>query len=373
MSANNQQQQAPRHHVAGVVGFFIIAAMVMVFVNKAVLNSSPTLPFSFLFIQLLIAVALLHLTALLFPTKVELPNVWDLQKARQLFVIVAVSVVTLVFNTLCLRDVDASFFQIARGMVLPLTIVVSATTTRSLPSVKVLAAALVVTLGFLIGVFPSSTTSFSISSSTESPSYVAARGILFGFISSFMVAVHAVLIKSTLPIVNNSSIQLAYWTNAGAAVMLIPLVVLNGEITALVELVHMDSWKVFVIGSAVTGLFGFFLCVATLSSIKVTSPVTHMFSASARSVLQTLLGVWFFGDIITTTRGLSILVTLAGTLYFTWVKAQEMRAPPASRAQKPESDPEQVPMLDEKSLSPTSSDSSQMSESSSDLRQSEEK
>jgi len=358
MSPDNQQQQQapPPHHVASVVSFFIIAAMVMVFVNKAVLNSSPTLPFSFLLIQLLIAVALLHLTALLFPTKVEIPNIWDLQKARQLLVIVGVSVVTLVFNTLCLRDVDASFFQIARGMVLPLTIVVSALTTRSLPSAKVLVAALVVTLGFLVGVFPS-TASAIPNSSTESLSYIAARGILFGFISSFMIAVHAVLIKSTLPVVNNSSIQLAYWTNAGAALFLVPLVVLNGEIAALTELVQMDGWSVFVIGSAVTGVFGFFLCIATLSSIKVTSPVTHMFSAAARSVLQTLLGVWIFGDVITSTRGMSILITLAGTLYFTWVKAQETRAPPVSRTPEPKGDPEQAPMLNEKST-PAESESS---------------
>ncbi|KDQ13579.1 hypothetical protein BOTBODRAFT_33585 [Botryobasidium botryosum FD-172 SS1] len=324
--------------------------MVMVFVNKAVLNSSPTLPFSFIFIQLLIAVVLLHLAALISPTNVEIPNVWDLQKARQLFIIVAVSVVTLVFNTLCLRDVDASFFQIARGMVLPLTIVVSALATCSLPSAKVLAAALVVTLGFLIGV-SASTSSAILESSTESASYIAARGVIFGFISSFMTALHAVLIKSTLPAVNNSSIQLAYWTNAGAALFLIPLVVLNGELTALAELVKADSWVVFAIGSIVTGIFGFFLCIATLISIKVTSPVTHMFAAAARSVLQTLLGVWIFGDIVTSNRALSIVITLAGTLYFTWVKAQEARAPPASRTPESSGDPEEAPMLDEKSRS----------------------
>jgi hypothetical protein len=37
--------------------------------------------------------------------------------------------------------------------------------------------------------------------------------------------------------------------------------------------------KVFVWGSLVTGFFGFLLCVAGLLSIKVTSPVTHMFSS----------------------------------------------------------------------------------------------
>lgn len=34
-------------------------------------------------------------------------------------------------------------------------------------------------------------------------------------------------------------------------------------------------------------------------SIKVTSPITHMISAAVRGVIQTFMGVWFFGDVIT--------------------------------------------------------------------------
>ncbi len=46
------------------------------------------------------------------------------------------------------------------------------------------------------------------------------------------------------------------------------------------------------------GIVGFLICVAGLLSIKVTSPVTHMFSSAVRSVLQTILGVNLFGDVL---------------------------------------------------------------------------
>ena len=46
------------------------------------------------------------------------------------------------------------------------------------------------------------------------------------------------------------------------------------------------------------GVTGFLICVAGVLSIKVTSPITHMFSAAVRSVLQTALGVYLFGDIL---------------------------------------------------------------------------
>jgi GDP-fucose transporter C1 len=78
--------------------------------NKAVLNSSPDLPLTFLFIQLVIAVVLLHLSNAV-NKRVEIPVV-SLETSKKLIPVVLVNVIGLVFNTLCLRDVDASFFQV---------------------------------------------------------------------------------------------------------------------------------------------------------------------------------------------------------------------------------------------------------------------
>lgn len=63
--------------------------------------------------------------------------------------------------------------------------------------------------------------------------------------------------------------------------MLFPFVILNGEPWRLQELIQSSEWtgNVFMWGCVVTGVFGFLLCVAGLLSIKVTSPITHMFSS----------------------------------------------------------------------------------------------
>ncbi|KAJ2929247.1 hypothetical protein H1R20_g7845, partial [Candolleomyces eurysporus] len=276
--------------VAAVVAFYMVSALTMVFVNKAVLNNSPDLPLLFLLLQLLIAVVLLHVSAL-FTKKIEIPKL-EVGLAKSLFPVVSVNIVGLVFNTLCLRDVEASFFQIARGLVLPLTIVVSCAHTRTTPTQKVVMAAGVVTIGFMIGVAPTKDLPVSAIPSTLS--------LFYGVLSSLFIAIHAVLIKSSLPYCNNSTIQLAWWTNVGSAVMLLPFVFFHGEPWKLSELYYSTAWdgKVFLWGSLVTGVFGFLLCVAGLLSIKVTSPITHMFSSAARSVIQTLLGVWLFQDIL---------------------------------------------------------------------------
>ncbi|KAG8996937.1 hypothetical protein FRB94_011036 [Tulasnella sp. JGI-2019a] len=314
-----------RLQVAAVVSFYMVAALVMVFVNKAVLNTTPDLPLSFLFIQLSIAVVLLHIASWIVPNKVVLPKP-DLDVAYKLLPCVLVNVIGLVFNTLCLRAVDASFFQIARGLVLPLTIGVSSAVTHSRPSRAVIVAAAIVTAGFFVGVSPGAI--FSSSTSSAASTTHASRSIdatilalAYGVMSSLMIALHAVLIKSAHEYVDNSSIKLAYWTNLVSAVMLLPFVFFTGELDKLMAPRLAEEWEVFVIGSAITGFFGFLLCMAGLLSIKVTSPVTHMFSSAARSVIQTVLGVMIFGDIISANRGLSILIITLGTLYYTWIKS----------------------------------------------------
>ncbi|EIM92216.1 uncharacterized protein STEHIDRAFT_89058 [Stereum hirsutum FP-91666 SS1] len=310
--------------VAAVVSFYMGAALVMVFVNKAVLNSSPDLPLLFLFIQLIIAVILLHVSAFFSP-RIEIPRL-DLHSAKKLAPVVIVNIVGLVFNTLCLRDVEASFFQIARGLVLPLTIAVSTTVTHVQPSSRTVAAAALVTVGFFVGVAPQSGLPTSAVPSTLS--------LFYGVLSSLFIAIHAVLIKASLPYCNHSTIQLAYWTNLGSAALLAPFMLFNGEIMNVMQLASTPEWNgtVFMWGSLVTGVFGFLLCVAGLLSIKITSPVTHMFSSAARSVIQTLLGVVLFSDVLTFNRVASIFTILGGTMYYTWVKSVESApiAPPPS-------------------------------------------
>ncbi|KAG1783531.1 hypothetical protein EV702DRAFT_1054052 [Suillus placidus] len=317
---NNRYFDANSPKVVAVVGFYMSAALVMVFVNKAVLNGSPDLPLLFLLLQLLIAVLLLHVAAM-FITRVEIPKL-DLETAKKLTPVVLVNIIGLIFNTLCLRDVEASFFQIARGLVLPLTIVVFSAHTRTLPSVRVGIAAGIVAIGFLLGVAPSATV----------PTHAAPSGLslFYGVLSSLFIAFHAVLIKSSLPYCNNSTIQLAYWTNLGSAAFLFPFVLLHREISTLEDLIHDSNWdgQVFLWGSIVTGIFGFLLCIAGLLSIKVTSPITHMFSSALKSVIQTLLGVWLFKDIMTVNRAGSILVIMIGTIFYTWVKSLEAAPPP---------------------------------------------
>ncbi|KAJ7025575.1 hypothetical protein C8F04DRAFT_133919 [Mycena alexandri] len=346
-----REPEASQMEVAGVVIYYIVAALVMVFVNKAVLNNTPDLPFTFLFIQVFIAVVLLRLLAWAnrtrlgrnLPVKFELP-MFNRAVVVNLFPYLTVGITGLIFNTLCLANVDAAFFQIARGLLLPFTILVSSVANRVQPHPRVVFAAFVVTCGFLVGSAPS----LYRGRYAGSLSHESALGLFCGCMSSFVLSVHAVLKKSALAHVGQSALALSYYGNLFMSAGLFPCLILHGELGVLrTRYYDVDAeWRTFVVGSLVTGFFGFLLGISHSLSIKVTSPITHMFSSAAKGVIQTILGMWIFSDILTSSHLYSISVITGGTVYYTWVQTSK------PRARFPKSDPEKEPLVGERGISP---------------------
>ena len=153
------------------------------------------------------------------------------------------------------------------------------------------------------------------------------KGVVFGLLSSLTTAGHAVIIKYSLPVVDNSTITLAYYVNAFSALAFIPLFIIFGEFNETLDLITSpiddQNFFTFIMGTLVTGIVGFLICIAGFLSIKVTSPITHMVSAAIRSVLMVLLGVILFNDKLSTSKLISISIIVAGSLMYTYIKDKE--------------------------------------------------
>ncbi|KII91469.1 hypothetical protein PLICRDRAFT_38228 [Plicaturopsis crispa FD-325 SS-3] len=307
--------------VTGTVLFYLVAALAMVMANKWVLNTT-TAPLFFLLTQLLIAV-LLFLVSHIFGL-IKVPVRMDLQVCKGLAPTVALNVIGLSFSNYTLKYVDASFYQVARGLVLPFTVGTSYVFLHARPSLLILVSCAIVTLGFFVGVFLDGT-------------QVSLVGVTFGVASSVITACHSVVIKKSLDVVQGSALHLSYYTNLLSAVVLAPLLVLAGELPEVNKLLFppveyagaVGTWsplRTFLWGSAITGALGFLMSIASLLSIKVTSPITHMVSSAVRGVAASLLGMWLFHDVITSGRASSIAIILAGSIYYTWIKHSESQA-----------------------------------------------
>ncbi|RDB17238.1 GDP-fucose transporter 1 [Hypsizygus marmoreus] len=315
---------ASRGLVTGVVVFYLFAALSMVMANKWVLNTTSA-PLFFLWTQLMIAVLLFGISdaTRVLPDRLTL----DINICKGLIPMVGLNVVGLSFSNYTLKYVDASFYQVARGLVLPFTVVTSFVVLHSRPSLRILLSCAVVTLGFFIGVFLDGTP-------------ISMIGIFFGVASSGITAMHSVVIKQSLEVVNGSALLLSWYTNLISAIVLLPICLLAGEGPGVLKLLSgdvvlapdggMSPLRTFMWGSLITGALGFLMSIASLLSIKVTSPITHMVSSAVRGVAASLLGMWLFHDIITSGRATSIAVILFGSFYYTWVKHQETQKPAPS-------------------------------------------
>ncbi|EFP91588.1 uncharacterized protein PGTG_17642 [Puccinia graminis f. sp. tritici CRL 75-36-700-3] len=296
--------------VAAVIIFYLVAAIVMVFANKWVLRTT-AIPITFLFCQLLLATGLLKLAGLL--GFLEIPNL-DLKIGQKLLPLISINVIGLVFNTFCLQYVDASFYQIARGLVLPFTVLASYLFLDSRPSPNILSTVLIVCVGFLWGV-------------QSDHLHTSRIGVALGVLSSITTSVHAIVVKRSLS-VTSSAIELSYYNNLVSAIFLLPLIPLTSEIVTFRALLSTGGQDLhtFLMGALVTGFFGFLISLAGFLSIKITSPVTHMVSSAVRGVLQTILGTVLFGDLISSNRFIGIVVILGGSIAYTAIKDKESRS-----------------------------------------------
>ncbi|KAJ3980546.1 hypothetical protein F5890DRAFT_1568676 [Lentinula detonsa] len=322
MSPQNAQKPPSRALVTGVVVFYLVAALSMVMANKWVLNTTEA-PLFFLFTQLVIAVVLFVISDIMkvLPDRLHL----DLNICKGLVPMVGLNVIGLSFSNYTLKYVDASFYQVARGLVLPFTVCTSFVMLNARPSLRILFSCGIVTLGFFIGVFLDGTP-------------LSLVGIFFGVVSSAITAIHSVVIKQSLSVVNGSALLLSWYTNLLSALVLVPIIVLAGETAEITKLFsgvdelyrttgQMSALGTFVWGSVITGVLGFMMSIASLLSIKVTSPITHMISSAVRGVAASVLGMWLFHDIITSGRASSIAIILLGSIYYTWVKHVESQSP----------------------------------------------
>ena len=133
-------------------------------------------------------------------------------------------------------------------MVLPFTVGTSFFLLHARPSLRILAACAVVTIGFFVGVFLDGTP-------------VSLVGISFGVASSMITAMHSVVIKKSLEVVKGSALHLSWYTNLLSAVILLPVLLLAGEGSGVYNLLFgthivpvggVSPLSTFLWGSAIT-------------------------------------------------------------------------------------------------------------------------
>lgn len=142
-------------------------------------------------------------------------------------------------------------------------------------------------------------------------------------LGSISLSLYSIYTKTTLPAVQNEVWLLSYYNNVYSSVLFLPLIVGAGDLRAVLQYEHLAAmwfWAALTVG----GLCGLAIGFVTALQIKVTSPLTHNISGTAKACAQTVLATQWFNESKSALWWASNGIVLAGSALYARVKQVEM-------------------------------------------------
>ncbi|XP_064073777.1 GDP-fucose transporter 1 [Vanessa tameamea] len=215
-------------------------------------------------------------------------------------------------NNLCLKYVGVSFYYIGRSLTTVFNVIFSWILLRQVTSHRCVLCCGFIIFGFYLGVDQEHLLgSFSL------------IGTIYGVVGSLMLSLYSIYTKKILPIVNQEVWLLSYYNNAYSIILFLPLIVLNGEVDVLLNYNNFNStyfWIQMVIG----GFCGFAIGYVTSMQIKVTSPLTHNISGTAKACAQTVIATQWYNESKNCLWWTSNIIVLASSALYARFKQVEM-------------------------------------------------
>jgi len=302
-----------------VVSLYWIVSIITVFVNKALLSGDAVNLDAPLFVtwfqcvvSALICFSMSRLSKSCSMIKFPDGNPFSKDTVKKVLPLSILFTSMIVTNNLCLKYVGVAFYYVGRSLTTVFNVIFSFLLLRQKTSQNCIICCLVIVAGFLLGVDQESLTdSFSF------------KGTLFGVLGSLSLSLYSIFTKKVLPVVNQEIWLLSYYNNVYSCFLFIPLILINGELSVIFSYENLgQSW--FWFAMFVGGLCGFSIGYVTALQIKVTSPLTHNISGTAKACAQTVLATFWFDELKTTLWWVSNIVVLAGSAMYTRIKQLEM-------------------------------------------------
>ncbi|CAL1293628.1 unnamed protein product [Larinioides sclopetarius] len=302
-----------------VVSCYWFVSISLVFVNKYLLSSDHFKINAPLFVtcfQCVVTVALcsvLSFLAAVVPSLISFPSVKiSVSILRAVLPLSLIFVAMITFNNLCLKYVGVPFYYIGRSLTTVFNVILTFTVLHQKVSFQSIMCCVVIIFGFALGVNEEGTAgSLSI------------EGVLYGVSASFFVSLYSIYMKKILPVVDGSIWALTFYNNINAIILFIPLMIVFGEMSSIFDfelLTDSYFWTLMTIG----GTFGFAIGYVTGLQIKVTSPLTHNISGTAKACAQTVVAVMWFNEKKSIFWWLSNSIVLLGSAAYTRVRQLEM-------------------------------------------------
>lgn len=313
--------------ILSVVACYWVVSISTVFVNKTLLSSriinldAPVfVTWTQCIISTLICYALKTFSQI--STCVSFPksDPFNLKTFLNIFPLCALFILMITFNNLCLNYVGVSFYFVSRSLTTVFNVVFSYALLGQTTSSRALLCCSLIIAGFWLGVDQENFVgSFSL------------KGTVYGVLGSISLCLYSIHTKKVLPYVNDQILLLSYYNNLYAIVLFLPIIYLNGDFDSVsnFDFLIPSFWVLTLVG----GICGFLIGFVTTLQIKVTSPLTHNISGTAKACAQTVLATSWYNESKPWLWWLSNMIVLFGSASYARVKQLEMAH--AHKAKKP--------------------------------------
>lgn len=279
-------------YITFVIATYWIVSILTVFVNKALLSSKTVnldAPLFVTWFQCIVSVTIcitLRKLSQWFPRYIEIADGSPFRKdiLKKVLPLSLLFTGMIATNNLCLKYVDVAFYYIGRSLTTVFNVVFTYVLLGQKTSFNCIVCCAVIIAGFWLGV-----------DQEQVAGSLSIFGTFFGVLGSLLLSLYSIRVKQTLPVVNDDIWLLSYYNNVYSIVIFIPLMLISGEHTIVYnyeKLGHSLFWSAMTIG----GIFGFAIGYFTALQIKVTSPLTHNVSGTAKACTQTVLATYWFNE-----------------------------------------------------------------------------
>ncbi|CAK9824412.1 GDP-fucose transporter 1 [Anthophora retusa] len=279
-------------YITLVVATYWIISILTVFINKALLSSNNINLDAPLFITwcqciicLIICVILSNLSKC-FPKYVKFPDghPYTKETIRKILPLSLLFTGMIATNNLCLKYVGVAFYYIGRSLTTVFNVIFTYLILGQKTSASCIACCAFIVFGFWLGV-----------DQEHVAGSLSVLGTIFGILGSLTLSLYSIHMKQVLPTLNQDIWLLSYYNNAYGVIIFLPLMVANGEHITVYNYDKIGSlyfWSAMIIG----GICGFAIGYATALQIKVTSPLTHNISGTAKACVQTVLATYWYNE-----------------------------------------------------------------------------
>lgn len=308
-------------HIALVVALYWIISMATVFVNKSLLSSKSIdldAPFFVVWFQCLVSVCVclsMKVMSSLQPKLFSFPqgSPFALHSIKLVLPVTLFFDAMVIFNTLCLKFADVTYYYIGRSLTTVFNVALTFYILKEEISYNAFICCIVIVVGFFMGIDQESMAGT-----------LSIKGAISGILASFSLSLYSIYNKKVLPSLGNHIWLLAFYNNAYSCILLLPMMLFNGEFERVWnydKLLSSDFWVLMIFG----GICGFSIGYVTSLQIQVTSPLTHNVSGTAKACVQTIIAAVWYDEIKSLLWWLSNMIVLFGSGAYTVVKQKELQ------------------------------------------------